>query len=127
MGLAWHFGLSAATALTPAADTREERGRGKGMHDFAVFGRLTVASLAAGGLMNCSGGTPVEGWAAVDYAMIPFLALAGGALIWFVVSGRKGQAKVIQINRLLGRGNGEIGQGDESFRAAYRAGCVANR
>ena len=43
-----------------------------------------MASLASGGLMNCSGGSPVEGWAAVNWAMIPFLALAGGALIWLV-------------------------------------------
>jgi hypothetical protein len=32
--------------------------------------------------MNCSGGTPIEGWSAVNYAMIPFLLLAGGALFW---------------------------------------------
>jgi hypothetical protein len=43
---------------------------------------VTVASLASGGLMNCSGGTAVEGWNAVNLAMVPFLILAGGALIW---------------------------------------------
>jgi hypothetical protein len=47
-----------------------------------VFGCVTLASLASGGLMNCSGGTAVEGWNAVNYAMVPFLVLAGGALIW---------------------------------------------
>jgi hypothetical protein len=49
-----------------------------------VFGCVTLASLASGGLMNCSGGTPVDGWNAVNYAMIPFLLLAGAALIWLV-------------------------------------------
>ena len=47
-----------------------------------VFGMVTVASLASGGLMNCAGGSAVEGWNAVNIAMVPFLVLAGGSLIW---------------------------------------------
>ena len=65
-----------ATAHTP-----EERGRVQGMNDALVFGCVTVASLASGGLMNCSGGDVQTGWAAVNIAMIPFLVLAGTALI----------------------------------------------
>jgi len=52
------------------------------MNDFIVFLGVTLASLSSGGLMNCSGGTPQAGWAAVNIAMLPFLALAGGALVW---------------------------------------------
>ena len=44
-----------------------------------------MASLASGGLMNCSGGNPVEGWNAVNMAMAPFLVLAGGALVWLAM------------------------------------------
>jgi hypothetical protein len=44
-----------------------------------------MASLSSGGLMNCSGGSAVEGWTAVNMAMAPFLMLAGGALIWLVL------------------------------------------
>jgi len=54
-----------------------------------VFGGVTVASLASGGLMNCIGGDPVEGWAAVNIAMVPFLVLAGGSLIWLMVRQRR--------------------------------------
>ena len=50
-----------------------------------VFGSVTIASLVSGGLMNCSGGSPIEGWTAVNLAMIPFLALAGSALIWLTM------------------------------------------
>jgi hypothetical protein len=50
-----------------------------------VFGCVTLASLASGGLMNCSGGSAVEGWNAVNMAMAPFLMLAGGALIWLTM------------------------------------------
>ena len=45
-----------------------------------VFGSVMVASLASGGLMNCSGGEPIAGWTAVNIAMAPFIALAAGPL-----------------------------------------------
>lgn len=89
LGIGWNFGFIGATSMLSSAHTPAERGRVQGMNDFAVFGMVTVASLASGGLMNCSGGSPVEGWNAVNYAMIPFLTLAGGALIWFAVQGRR--------------------------------------
>jgi hypothetical protein len=47
-----------------------------------VFGGVTFASLSSGGLMNCSGTSVHAGWQAVNIAMLPFLMLAGGVLIW---------------------------------------------
>ncbi len=67
----------------------EERGRVQGLNDLIVFGGVTFASLASGGLMNCSGGDAQQGWQAVNLAMAPFLALAGGALIWLVLRPRE--------------------------------------
>ncbi|MEP5632162.1 MAG: MFS transporter [Tateyamaria sp.] len=84
LGLGWNFGFIGATSMLAGAHAPHERGRMQGLNDLLVFGGVTMASLASGGLMNCSGGSPVEGWAAVNYAMIPFLALAGGSLIWLV-------------------------------------------
>ena len=84
LGLGWNFGFIGATTMLAGAHRPEERGAVQGMNDMIVFGMVTVASLASGGLMNCSGGTPVEGWNAVNLAMVPFLVLAGGSLIWLV-------------------------------------------
>ncbi len=89
LGIGWNFGFIGGTSMLTSAHTEEERGRVQGMNDFAVFGMVTIASLSSGGLMNCSGGSPAEGWAAVNMAMIPFLMLAGGALIWFAIQGKK--------------------------------------
>lgn len=86
LGLGWNFGFIGATAMLTSAHSVEERGRVQGMNDMIVFGCVTVASLSSGGLMNCSGGTAVQGWTAVNLAMVPFLLLAGGALIWLMVS-----------------------------------------
>ncbi len=89
LGLGWNFGFIGATTLLASSHSPAERGRIQGLNDALVFGCVTVASLASGGLMNCSGGTPVEGWNAVNYAMGPFLALAGGALVWLMVERRR--------------------------------------
>ncbi|ETX30707.1 MFS transporter [Roseivivax isoporae] len=85
LGLGWNFGFIGATSMLAASHGAHERGRVQGMNDLIVFGGVTVASLASGGLMNCSGGSAVEGWTAVNLAMAPFLFLAGAALIWLVL------------------------------------------
>ena len=84
LGLGWNFGFIGATSMLAGSHRPEERGVVQGLNDMIVFGMVTVASLASGGLMNCSGGTAVEGWNAVNLAMVPFLVLAGGSLIWLV-------------------------------------------
>lgn len=84
LGLGWNFGFIGATAMLAGAHTPQERGRVQGMNDFAVFGMVSIASFSSGMLMNCSGGDTVAGWTAVNIAMLPFLILAGGALLWFV-------------------------------------------
>jgi MFS family permease len=88
LGLGWNFGFIGATAMLAAAHSPEERGRVQGMNDFAVFGLVALASLASGGLMNCSGGGTVAGWISVNFAMAPFLAAAGAALVWLALRGR---------------------------------------
>ncbi|MDP2740347.1 MAG: MFS transporter [Pseudorhodobacter sp.] len=85
LGLGWNFGFIGATTMLAGAHAPEERGRMQGLNDLIVFGGVTLASLSSGGLMNCSGGSPQEGWAAVNMAMLPFLVLAGGALIWLTL------------------------------------------
>jgi len=85
LGIGWNFGFIGATTMLGGAHSPEERGRVQGMNDMIVFGCVTLASLSSGGLMNCAGGNAVQGWTAVNLAMIPFLLLAGGALLWLVV------------------------------------------
>jgi len=88
LGLGWNFGFIGATAMLTSAHAPEERGRIQGINDFVVFGGVTFASLSSGGLMNCSGTSVIAGWQAVNIAMLPFLVLAGGALIWLVLRPR---------------------------------------
>jgi len=85
LGIGWNFGFIGATTMLASSHRSAERGVVQGLNDSIVFGFVTLASLASGGLMNCSGGSPIEGWNAVNIAMVPFLTLAGGALIWLAL------------------------------------------
>jgi MFS family permease len=92
LGCGWNFGFIGATTLLTSSHSAHERGVVQGLNDMIVFGSVMVASLASGGLMNCSGGSPMEGWTAVNIAMAPFLVLAGGALIWLALRPKGTQA-----------------------------------
>ena len=85
LGIGWNFGFIGATSMLASAHEPHERGRVQGMNDVLVFGGVTIASLASGGLMNCSGGVAEVGWQSVNLAMAPFLMLAGGALLWLAM------------------------------------------
>jgi len=85
LGIGWNFGFIGATTLLTGAIQPSERGRMQGLNDLIVFGGVTMASFSSGGLMNCSGGSVQSGWQAVNMAMLPFLVLAGGALIWLAM------------------------------------------
>ena len=91
LGIGWNFGFIGATSLLTSAHMPHERGRAQGLNDMMVFGCVTLASLASGGLLNCTGGSAVAGWSAVNFAMIPFLLLAGSALVWL---GRQNRTQV---------------------------------
>ncbi|WP_340296808.1 MULTISPECIES: MFS transporter [unclassified Roseobacter] len=84
LGIGWNFGFIGATAMLTQAHPAHERGRVQGLNDFLVFGCVTLASLSSGVLMSL-GETTLAGWNAVNIAIIPFLALAGAALIWLVL------------------------------------------
>ena len=88
LGVGWNFGFIGATTLISSSHNKSERGVIQGTNDFIIFGSVTLASLTSGGLMNCSGGSPQEGWSTVSLAMIPMLILAGIALTWLIMNKR---------------------------------------
>lgn len=91
LGLGWNFGFIGATTMLTAHHDAQERGTVQGLNDSLVFGMVTIASLSSGGLMG-SAADAVSGWTAVNLAMVPFLTLAAGALVWLALRGRAGRA-----------------------------------
>ncbi|MEM7497303.1 MAG: MFS transporter [Pseudomonadota bacterium] len=81
LGLGWNFGFIGATSMLADAVAPEDRARVQGINDFAVMAFVVVASASSGVLLNFGG------WEAVQMAIVPGLALAGGALLWFMLRG----------------------------------------
>ena len=88
LGIGWNFGFIGGTTMLARAHSAAERGRIQGVNDAIVFGGVTLASISSGQLMNCSGSDVETGWQMVNLAMLPFLVLAGGALIWLALRPR---------------------------------------
>ena len=82
LGLGWNFSFIGATTMLAESYKPQERGRVQGINDLLVFGSVTFASFASGGLMNCSGGSVIYGWISVNLAMIPLITIAAIALLW---------------------------------------------
>ena len=84
IGLGWNFGFIGATTMLTNSHSEAERGRIQGMNDLFVFGGVTVASFSSGGLMNCTGGNHLTGWASVNLAIFPMLLIAAATLVWLM-------------------------------------------
>ena len=82
IGVGWNFGFIGATTMLASFHSPSERGKVQGLNDLFVYGFVTIASIASGTLMNCSGATPADGWSSVNLAMIPFLIIASISLFW---------------------------------------------
>ena len=71
--------------MLTSAHTPEERGRVQGMNDFAVMGLRLRRLARLGRADELLGRRRGERLDAVNLAMAPLLAAAGGALIWLVL------------------------------------------
>ena len=85
LGIGWNFGFIGGTTLLTRSHSSAEKGRIQGVNDAIVFGGVTMASFSSGQLMNCSGSDVETGWQLVNLAMVPFLVIAGGSLIWLAL------------------------------------------
>jgi MFS family permease len=77
LGVGWNFLFIGATSLLTRAYTSEEKGKVQALNDFLVFGTVALSSFASGALLSSIG------WAVVQVAMLPLVALAGGAVLWW--------------------------------------------
>ncbi len=82
LGLGWNFGFIGGTTLLTDCYRPAERERVQGLNDFAVFGTVAVASLTSGKLLDWFG------WASVNIAVFPTVALALSLILWIMLRRR---------------------------------------
>jgi MFS family permease len=76
LGIGWNFLFIGATTLLTRAYTAEEKAKVQALNDFLVFGTVALSSFASGALLSGIG------WNMVQIAIMPFVAVAAGAVFW---------------------------------------------
>ncbi|WP_119391572.1 MFS transporter [Taklimakanibacter lacteus] len=82
LGLGWNFGFIGGTTLLTECYRPAEREKVQGLNDFAVFGTVALASLTSGKLLDWFG------WASVNIAIFPTVALALSLILWVMLRRR---------------------------------------
>jgi len=80
LGIGWNFLFIGGTTLLTEAYTPSERAKTQAAHDFLMFGAVSIASFAAGGLLN------LWGWQSVNLIVLPFLVLVLIAIVGLSLS-----------------------------------------
>ena len=86
LGLGWNFGFLGGTTMLTTTYEAAERNKAQGLNDFLVFGTTALTSLSAGSLLA------VLGWDAVNYAVLPMVALALAMIAWLATHQKKAAA-----------------------------------
>lgn len=83
LGVGWNFAFVGATSLLATVHLPAEQAKVQGLNDFLVFGLVAAASFGSGALLDA------YGWAAVQIAMLPALAVSALALGWLALTSRR--------------------------------------
>ena len=86
LGVGWNFLFTGGTTLVTELHSPAEKAKTQAAHDFIVFGGVAAAALLSGALHEALG------WQAMNYAVLPFLALVLAGLAWLGLSGRAAAA-----------------------------------
>lgn len=79
LGVGWNFLYVGGTALLTTTYTPAERGRAQAFNDMMIFVTGLCASLGAGLMLRSLG------WQTMNLVLLPWLALAGLAILWLAV------------------------------------------
>ncbi|HEU5017912.1 MAG TPA: MFS transporter [Pseudolabrys sp.] len=80
LGFGWNFGFIGATTMVTGCHRPEERTKVQSLNDFLIFGSMAVGSFSSGQLLAAFG------WAALNAAVFPIIAIAGALLFWHTMS-----------------------------------------
>ncbi|MCZ8272685.1 MAG: MFS transporter [Microcystis sp. LE19-4.1E] len=83
LGVGWNFLYVGGTALLTTTYTPAERGRAQAFNDMMIFATGLGASLGAGLMLRGLG------WQTLNLVLLPWLALAGAAILWLVIRQRQ--------------------------------------
>jgi len=83
LGVGWNFMYVGATALLTECYAPAERAKVQGANDAAIFLTMVMSSASSGALFT------YQGWQTMNIIAVPFLLLAGAAMVWFALARRQ--------------------------------------
>lgn len=83
LGIGWNFLFIGATQLLTEAYAPAEKAKTQALNDFLVFSTVTLSVLSAGTLQHRLG------WQAVNYGVIPLIAVTAVAVAWLLYARRR--------------------------------------
>jgi len=86
LGLGWNFAFIGATTMVTHCHRPQERTTVQAFNDFLIFGSMAISSFSSGQLLA------YFGWATVNEVIFPFVAVAGGLLLWLALRDRAQKA-----------------------------------
>ena len=85
LGVGWNFMYVGGTTLLTEAYRPAEKAKTQGMGEILIFCTTATSSFASGVVVNAGG------WQALNYAALPFLALAAAIALWLALRGPAGR------------------------------------
>jgi MFS family permease len=82
LGLGWNFMFVGGSTLLTGTYRVSERAKAQGLHDLLVFGTTAASSFASGLILKANG------WTMLNYVALPFITLAGVAVLWLMLRPR---------------------------------------
>ena len=76
LGVGWNFMFVGGTTLLTESYRPAEKAKAQGANEILVFCTTATSSFASGVLVNASG------WNTLNHVALPFLAIAGAAILW---------------------------------------------
>ena len=86
LGIGWNFMYVGATTLLTETHRPAERAKAQGVNDMAIFVTMVVSSLSSGALFT------YQGWQTMNRLAVPFLLVAGIAVVTLQWSRRRSAA-----------------------------------
>lgn len=87
LGVGWNFLFVGGTTLLTEVYRPSERAKVQAMHDFLMYGAVTIATFASGNLLSN------YGWQAVNIAVLPFLTVA--LMMIIILAVQRKRARII--------------------------------
>lgn len=83
LGVGWNFMYIGGTTLLTEAYRPAEKAKTQGFNEITIFAVQALSAFSSGVLVN------TRGWEVLNYAALPFIAIAGASLAWLAAKRAK--------------------------------------